>query len=67
MANVDSRQKITTWLTLVIVGLWIISFVVRFWTPIPVASVLDSAMPLVIGYWFVSGAATGKNGKAATV
>lgn len=53
------RQQVTTLLTLVIVGLWVITFVTRIWIDWPPASVLDAAMPLVLGYWFVSNAVNG--------
>lgn len=56
------QQQVTTLLTIAIVVLWLITAVVRIWVPWSVASVLDSAMPLVIGYWFVSNASPKKNG-----
>jgi len=59
------NQRIITILTAAIVALWTVTAVVRIWQPWPAAAILDSAMPLVIGYWFVTNAAT-KNGKAAT-
>jgi hypothetical protein len=60
------RHQVTTFLTVVIVGLWIITFIVRIWVPLEQASILDSAMPLVIGYWFVANALkNGKNGAKA--
>ena len=61
MAEAD-RQRITTIVALAIVAFWTVTAVVRIWIPWPVASVLDSAMPLVIGWWFVSSSATKKNG-----
>ena len=64
MARLD-RQQVTTLLTVVIVAFWIITAVARIWIPFPAAAVLDSAMPLVIGYWFVSNAGTKKNGAPA--
>jgi hypothetical protein len=57
-----NRQQVVTILTAVIVGLWIITAVVRIWISWPEAYVLDAAMPLVIGYWFVSNANGKKNG-----
>jgi hypothetical protein len=59
-----SRDLIVTALTGVIVGLWLVSAVVRIWHPWPEASVLDSAMPLVIGYYFIS-KPTKRNGSVA--
>ena len=58
------RHQVTTFLTMVIVGLWIITFIVRVWVPLEQASILDAAMPLVIGYWFVANALK-KNGNGA--
>jgi hypothetical protein len=60
-----NRLTVTTFLTLIVVGLWIVTVIVRIWVDIPAAAVLDSAMPLIIGYWFVSGAAPKKNGNGA--
>jgi hypothetical protein len=54
------RQQVTTLLTLFLVALWTITAVVRLWVPWPVAHVLDAAMPVLIGYWFLVNA--GKNG-----
>ena len=59
------RQQITTLLTVVIVAFWIVSAVIRIWVPFPPGAVLDSAMPLVIGFWFVSTSSSTKNGAAA--
>jgi hypothetical protein len=56
------RQRVVTILTVVIVVFWMITAVVRIWQPWPAASIVDSAMPLVIGYWFVINAAAKKNG-----
>lgn len=56
------RQQVTNFLTLLIVGVWIIFSIIRIWVDIPQAAVLDTAMPLVIGYWFTSSAITKKNG-----
>lgn len=56
------RQAITNILTIVIVVVWIITAVVRIWVDWPQAVILDSAMPIVIGYWFASSAMTKKNG-----
>jgi hypothetical protein len=53
-----TRQQVTTLLTLFVCGLWFITAIVRIWLPFPSAYILDAAMPLVIGYYFVS-----KNGK----
>ena len=50
------RQTVTTLLTVVIVAFWIVTAVVRIWIAWPAAAVLDAAMPLVVGYWFVSNA-----------
>jgi hypothetical protein len=55
------RQEVITFLTMVIVGVWIVTAVVRIWVSWPAAYVLDAAMPLVVGYWFVSNAVK-KNG-----
>jgi uncharacterized MnhB-related membrane protein len=56
---VSKKEQVVTLLTLIVVVLWVISAIVRIWQPWPIAGVLDSAMPLVIGYWFVAkGAAT---------
>lgn len=52
----DGRQRVVTILTIAIVVLWVASAIVRLWQPWPAAAILDSAMPLVIGYWFVSSA-----------
>jgi hypothetical protein len=60
-----TRQQVTTLLTLIIVLLWTITAVVRLWVPWPVANVLDAAMPLIIGYWFVMNAGAKKNGAEA--
>ena len=49
-----TSTSVATILTVVIVTLWIIGAIVRIWQPWPPAVVLDSAMPLVVGYWFVS-------------
>jgi hypothetical protein len=58
-----SRQQITNLLTAVIVGAWVIFAITRIWVDIPQAIILDNAMPIVIGYWFVSSALTvRKNG-----
>jgi hypothetical protein len=57
-----SRELTVTALTGVIVVLWMVTAVVRIWHPWPEATVVDSAMPCVIGYWFVSNAK--KNGAA---
>jgi len=62
-----NRQQIVTILTLFVCGLWTISAVVRIFHSWPEAYVLDAAMPLVIGYWFVSNAANGKKTNGATV
>jgi hypothetical protein len=61
-----SRQQVVTLLTLVIVGVWIVTAVVRIWVPWPVANILDAAMPVVIGYYFVSKSANGKNMEVTT-
>jgi len=50
-----SRELTVTALTGVIVVLWMVTAVVRIWHPWPEAAVMDSAMPCVVGYWFVSG------------
>jgi hypothetical protein len=50
------RQRVTNILTLIIVCVWIVFAVVRVWVEIPAAVILDSAMPVVIGYWFASSA-----------
>jgi len=55
------KDKMITILTLIIVLLWVISAVVRIFQPWPIAGVLDSAMPLVIGYWFVNASSSKKN------
>ena len=55
-----NRQQVTTFLTVVIVGLWIVTTVVRIWVPLDAAAILDSALPLVIGYYFVSKTTNGK-------
>jgi len=60
-----NRQQVTTFLTVVIVAFWIITAVVRIWVPWPVAHVIDAAMPVVVGYWFLSNAAVKKNGNGA--
>ena len=57
-----NRQQITTLLTVVIVAFWIVTAVLRIWVSFPPGTVLDSAMPLVIGYWFVSASSSTKNG-----
>ncbi len=49
-----TRQQVVTLLTLAIVGLWTLTAIVRLWMPFPAGSVLDAAMPLVVGFWFVS-------------
>lgn len=54
------RQQITNILTIVIVLVWIVTAVVRIWVDWPQAMILDSAMPIVIGYWFASSAMTSK-------
>lgn len=58
------RQEVTNILTLLIVGVWIITAVVRIWVDWPQAVILDSAMPIVLAYWFASTAAR-KNGVSA--
>ena len=60
MRDLD-RHQVTTILTLIIVAVWIIGAVVRLFVPWPEMRVLDSALPLVVGYWFVS-AAIKRNG-----
>lgn len=57
-------QRVTTILTAVIVAAWLVSAIVRIWIDWPPAAVLDSAMPLVVGYYFVAMANATKNGKA---
>jgi hypothetical protein len=64
LAEAD-RQRITTIVALAIVAFWIVTAVVRIWVAWPAASVLDSAMPLVVGWWFVSSSSAKKNGAAA--
>ena len=41
-------------LTVIVVVVWIITAVIRIWVKWPEAAVLDAAMPLVIGYYFVA-------------
>ena len=60
-----NQQQVTTWLTLVITGLWVISAVARIWVEFPAGYVLDAAMPMIVGFWFVSNSATKKNGASA--
>jgi len=60
-----TRQQVTTALTLFVCVLWTITAIVRIWLPFPAGYVLDAAMPLVIGYYFVAKAANGKNGAPA--
>jgi len=57
-----TRQQVTTFLTVVIVGLWIVTAVVRIWVTWPEAHVLDAAMPMIVGYWFLSNSTAKKNG-----
>lgn len=61
------RQVVTTFLTLVIVGVWIVTAVVRIWVPLLDAPhILDALMPMVCGYWFLSNAAAKKNGNGTS-
>jgi hypothetical protein len=55
------RAQVTNLLTLIIVAVWIATAVVRMFRPWPEAAIIDSAMPLVIGYWFASTAAGKRN------
>jgi hypothetical protein len=50
-----TRDNLIAILTGVLVVAWICSAVVRIWVPWPEAAVLDGAMPLVIGFFFVHG------------
>jgi hypothetical protein len=56
------RQQMVNLLTVVIVAAWIATAVVRIWKPWPEAAILDSAMPLLIGWWFAATAAAKRNG-----
>jgi hypothetical protein len=56
------RQQVTTVLTVVLVGMWIITAVARIWISWPEAHVLDSVMPSLVGYWFLTKV---KNGAVA--
>lgn len=58
------RYVVTTLLTVVITAVWIISAVVRIWIEWPEAAILDSAMPVIVGYWFVTSAIK-RNGATA--
>jgi hypothetical protein len=55
-----NRQQITTLLTLFICLVWVATAVARIWLPFPAAYILDAAMPVVIGFYFVTAAT--KNG-----
>jgi hypothetical protein len=59
-----TRHQVTTFLTLVIVGLWIVTAVTRIWIDWPAANVLDALMPVVCGFYFLSKSAE-KNEVAA--
>ena len=59
----DKRQRTVTILTLLFVVLWVISAVVRIFHAWPEASVLDSAMPFIVGFWFYTGTQAKKNGE----
>ena len=61
-----NRQQVVTVLTLFVCALWTITAVVRIFHSWPAAYVLDAAMPLVIGYWFVTNATNGKAKNGAT-
>ena len=61
-----NRQRITTILTAIIVAVWLVSAVVRIFHPWPEASVIDSAMPMVIGFWFFTGTKKDNGEKATT-
>lgn len=56
-----NRDAVVTILTGVLVLLWVASMVARIWVDLPQATVLDAAMPILIGFWF-STQATKKNG-----
>lgn len=60
-----TKQQVTTMLTLFICALWTVTAVVRLWVPFPAAYVLDAAMPVVVGFWFLSKNGT-KNGVPTT-
>jgi hypothetical protein len=49
-----TKQQVTTMLTLFVCGLWVITAAVRLWMPFPAAYILDAAMPVVIGFYFLS-------------
>lgn len=49
-----TRTKVITILTLIIVGVWLAIAVISLFFPLPEAGVLDSVVPLVIGYWFAT-------------
>ena len=60
-----TRQQVITLLTLFVCVVWVITAVVRIWLPFPAAYLLDAAMPVVLGYYFLTKAANGKNGVVA--
>ena len=61
------QQSHVTVISLIIVGLWTVTAVVRIWVEWPAATVIDNLMPLVGAFWFAVTAANGKkkNGAAA--
>jgi hypothetical protein len=62
MAPQPSRETVVTILTGVVVVLWLAVTIARIWVEIPQATILDAAMPLVIGFWFSSQAMKPGNG-----
>lgn len=47
-----NSQAIITGLTLLVSVAWLISFVIRIWHPWDGSTVADTAMLLVLGFWF---------------
>lgn len=64
MTQTLGRQDVLNILTLVILGVWVITIVVRLWMPWPEATVADKAMLAATGYWFAVQALK-KNGNGA--
>jgi hypothetical protein len=61
-----TKQQVTTLLTLFVCVVWVITAMARIWVPFPAAYVLDAAMPLVIGFYFISKNGTKTNGAPTT-
>ena len=52
-------------LTLVVVGAWLASFVIRVFNPtFPAGAGVDAAMLLIIGWWFSAKAVKKRNGES---